>query len=190
MSSFTVRTVGLDSAIERLRKMSHNLKDDFEEVARRIAEEAYERVSRGFSPEEAVYDGVNDTEVEMEKTEDGYIIKARGEAVLFIEFGTGVYFNGGGVYPDPPDGILGIGEYGKGNGKKSYWYFTNKDGNVQLNAGGEHAVGYGMVHGSRSMYEKQHQFITHGNPANMVIHNAYIEAVQSIPRIVREVLKI
>ena len=72
----------------------------------------------------AMYDGNNDVNVTVGPIENGWAIKARGEAVCFIEFGAGVYHNPSEPYPNPrPDGVVGIGEYGKGHGKQKAWGF-------------------------------------------------------------------
>ena len=84
----------------------------------------------------AIYDGVNDSHVTAEKIHFGYCIKAEGKAVAFIEFGAGVYHNPGEPYPNArPDGIVGIGEYGKGYGKRQAWGFRNDDGELVITHG-------------------------------------------------------
>jgi hypothetical protein len=50
-----------------------------------------------------------------------------GPGVSFLEFGAGVHFNGTGSYPiKTPPGIVGIGEYGMGQGKQDMWKYGNK----------------------------------------------------------------
>lgn len=84
----------------------------------------------------AIYDGVNDSSVTLDPIENGYCILAEGRAVAFIEFGAGVYHNPGEPYPNPrPDGIVGIGEYGKGYGKRQAWGFRNEDGDLVITRG-------------------------------------------------------
>lgn len=102
----------------------------------------------------AIYDGVNDSSVTLEPIKDGYCIKAEGKAVAFIEFGAGVYHNPGEPYPDPrPSGIVGIGEYGKGHGKRQAWGFLDESGEL---------------------------VITHGNPAAMPLWYASEEMRNSV----------
>lgn len=58
-----------------------------------------------------------------------FTISANGKEVCFIEFGAGVYYNGSGIYPEPlPDGIVGIGQYGKGYGKYDTWTYMDANG--------------------------------------------------------------
>ena len=109
----------------------------------------------------AMYDGVNDSSVTLEAVKDGYCIKAEGKAVAFIEFGAGVYHNPGEPYPNPrPSGIVGIGEYGKGHGKRQAWGY--RDESCEL-------------------------VITHGNPAAMPMWYASEEMRNAILQKFKEV---
>ena len=109
----------------------------------------------------AMYDGVNDSHVSLETTNDGYAIVASGHAVAFIEFGSGVYHNTGEPYPDPrPEGIVGIGEYGKGYGKRQTWVYRDEAGE---------------------------KVFTHGNPAAMPLWYASEEMRSKIEKIAKEV---
>jgi len=108
----------------------------------------------------AMYDGDNDVHVEVGPTENGWVIKAKGQAVAFIEFGAGVYHNTSEPYPNPrPEGIVGIGEYGKGYGKRQAW-------------------GY---------YDNGELVITRGNPASMPMWYATQEMEREVRRIAQEV---
>ena len=89
----------------------------------------------------AMYDGVNDSSVTLETIPDGYCIVAEGKAVAFIEFGAGVYYNPGEPYPNPrPDGIVGIGEYGKGYGQRQAWGFLDEGGELVITHGNPAAM--------------------------------------------------
>lgn len=84
----------------------------------------------------AIYDGDNDVSVEVKPTDNGWAIIASGQAVAFIEFGAGVYHNPTEPYPNPrPDGIVGIGEYGKGYGKRQAWGYYDESGELVLTRG-------------------------------------------------------
>lgn len=117
----------------------------------------------------AMYDGINDVTVSLDKTSDGYAIVADGQAVAFIEFGAGVYHNTGEPYPNPrPAGVVGIGEYGQGKGKRRAWFYKGQpgtSGEVQKN---------GVVK-------------TRGNPAAMPMWYASEEMKKSILQIAQEV---
>jgi hypothetical protein len=108
-----------------------------------------------------MYDGTNDVSVKLDETNNGYVIVADGNAVAFIEFGAGVYHNTSEPYPNPrPQGIVGIGEYGKGMGKRKAWGY--KDENDTL-------------------------VITRGNPAAMPMWYASEEIKKSVLRVAKEV---
>lgn len=109
----------------------------------------------------AMYDGDNDVAVEVGPTENGWVITASGEAVCFIEFGAGVYHNPSEPYPNPrPDGVVGIGEYGQGKGKRQAWGYYDEAGNL---------------------------VITRGNPAAMPMWYATTEMEREVLRIAKEV---
>lgn len=78
----------------------------------------------------AIYDGTNDVTLNAEPTDNGWVIRAEGQAVCFIEFGAGTYYNGAEPYPSPPGrpaGIVNIGEYGQGKGKRKGWMYYSGD---------------------------------------------------------------
>lgn len=117
----------------------------------------------------AAYDGVNDVSVTYSPADKGYAIMAKGQAVAFIEFGTGVYYNSGEPYPIPrPEGIVGIGEYGKRRGQGRAWFYQGDAGTNGIPQDG------GLVK-------------TRGNPAAMPMWYASEEMRKSILKIAREV---
>lgn len=61
---------------------------------------------------------------------NGFVIEADGEQVLFMEFGAGVYHSGQAYEGNRADfaGIVGIGEYGNGNGKRKAWGYPSESG--------------------------------------------------------------
>lgn len=99
----------------------------------------------------ALYDGLDVTQTRVVDIPNGFELEVNGNAVCFIEFGAGVYYNSANPYPGtrPPE-VGDIGTYGKLNGQKPYWFYTGQPGN----AGGELADGH------------RNSTITHGNPAN------------------------
>ena len=67
-------------------------------------------------------------------------LRLRGEDVMFVEFGAGVYYNGAaGSSPNPLGFDLGytIGSYGKGQGANEYWHYKNEQGNWRTSRGTE-----------------------------------------------------
>ena len=91
------------------------------------------------------------------------LIVANG-AAIWIEFGTGVTYNGAGYnYPKAVDGIVGHGEFGEGNGANIHgWFYIGNDG------------------------EAHH---TYGIPANHFMYNTAQALKSEYWRIAREVFK-
>ena len=151
--------VSIDSAIKELKAYRDSLDGKKDKLLEELANIGVREASVRFTT--AMYDGVNDSSVTLEVINDGYAIVAEGQAVAFIEFGAGVYHNSGEPYPDPrPEGIVKIGEYGKGHGKRQAWGFKDESGEL---------------------------VITHGNPAAMPMWYAGEEMQSKIQKIVLEV---
>lgn len=130
-----------------------------QELNERLAMVAVNEAATHFG--NAIYDGTNDVTLTAEPIANGWQIVAEGQAVFFIEFGAGVYYNGTEPYPEPrPEGIVGIGEYGKGFGKRKAWGFYDEDGEL---------------------------VITHGNPAAMPMFYAKEEVITQLNEIARQV---
>lgn len=124
----------------------------------------------------AQYDGTNNVHVRTEESSNGdtyiYTIIAEGQAVCFIEFGAGVYHNSTPYPLEKPEGVVGIGEYGKGKGKQNYWGYYGEpgsNGRVVTKKNGKQVV------------------ITHGNPAAMPMYYGSSEMKQKILSIAKEV---
>ena len=67
-------------------------------------------------------------------------LRLKGEDVMFVEFGAGVYYNGNpGNSPHPMGAELGwtIGSYGYHNGLKEYWHYRNDEGKWRTSHGTE-----------------------------------------------------
>ena len=138
--------------LEQFKKMVNTKGMEF---ARRLAESGVDVASIRFSVAE--YDGENDVKVYATETDTGMKVIANGKAVCFIEFGAGVARGGG--YPEDrkPEGIVGLGEYGKGHGATGLpWYYA---------------------HGKK----------TDGNPPAMAMLNARDTMVEQVTQIAREV---
>jgi hypothetical protein len=149
----------IEQALRELKAFRDSLESKEQELLKELANIGVQEASVRFT--NAMYDGVNDSEVTLETIENGYRIVAKGEAVAFIEFGTGVHYNPTEPYPKPrPDGIVGIGEYGHGYGKRQAWGFKDESDNL---------------------------VITHGNPAAMPMWYASEEMRNSILKIARRV---
>lgn len=155
----SLSTASIDDAIKELKAFRNSLDRKKDKLLEELANIGVKEASVRFTT--AMYDGVNDSSVTLETIADGYCIKAEGKAVAFIEFGAGVYHNPGEPYPEPrPSGIVGIGEYGKGYGKRQAWGFKDESGEL---------------------------VITHGNPAAMPMWYASEEMRNKIQKIAQEV---
>lgn len=160
-----VRGNALDKVLETLKAPDRILQP----LAEIAAEEAGQRFAN------AQYDGTNDVRVDTDIGDDTARTVATGAAATFIEFGTGVYYNGWEDYPgERPAGIAGIGEYGKGHGKKETWTYQGDPGTD------------GVLKASKSgrTYVR-----THGNPPAAAMYYGAIKAKEEIPRIVKEAIK-
>lgn len=149
----------IDRAIKDLKRYKQEFLKREKRLLEGLAEIGLKEASVRFTT--AIYDGTNDVSVRLDETNNGYAIVADGKAVAFIEFGAGVYHNTGEPYPNPrPQGIVGIGEYGKGHGKRKAWGYINENDEV---------------------------VITRGNPAAMPMWYASEEIKNSVLKVVREV---
>ena len=149
----------IDNAIAQLTAYRNTIDAKKDKLLNALANIGVKEASVRFTA--AMYDGINDSSVSLEIISNGYAIVAEGHAVAFIEFGSGVYHNSGEPYPNPrPEGIVGIGEYGKGYGKRQAWGFKDASGEL---------------------------VITHGNPAAMPMWYASEEMRSNILKIAKEV---
>ena len=89
-------------------------------ICERLATIGAVRASLDFS--RAIYNGNNDVTVTVEPISNGYAIHARGNAVLFIEFGSGATYGYG--HPEPEG--YGPGTYNPDsqnwNNPNGWWY--------------------------------------------------------------------
>ena len=135
-----VSASSIRDAINELTAYRDSLETKKDKLLEELANIGLREASIRFTT--AMYDaGVNDVHVTLNSTENGYCILAEGKAVAFIEFGAGVYHNSGEPYPNPrPEGIVGIGEYGLGHGKRKAWGFRNESGELVITHGNPAAM--------------------------------------------------
>ncbi len=106
-------------AQRRLDEYFADLIEKANTVCERLASMGAVRASLDFA--RAIYNGTNDVAVTVEPIDNGYAVHARGDAVLFIEFGSGASYGYG--HPEPEE--YGPGTYpGKGhwNDPNGWWY--------------------------------------------------------------------
>ena len=150
--------------IERFKKYlkfkDKQIQQKTEEVCRRLAEMGAVRASLEFS--RAIYTGKEDHTIKVEKCgKNEYKVRADGETVLFVEFGSGLIGIG---HPEPHE--YGAGTYpGKGHWDDPNGWWLPRDKN------GGHS---------------QH---TYGNPPNMPMYNTVRALERELEDMVREVFK-
>lgn len=109
----------VQNAIYELEKFQHKLEDFPKKLVAILLDRGVEIANYQF--ENAVYAGVNDTMIHTDISDDGKSarIYAMGQAVLFIEFGTGVFKDSAleEVMNIQSGSLLAHGEYGKGKAK-------------------------------------------------------------------------
>lgn len=153
-----------------IKKLQSELKDyqklvdrKAEELCKRLAEMGAVKASLGFA--RSIYTGQEDHEIEViAESQTHYKVRASGETVLFVEFGTGLIGDG---HPDGAETGMTPGSYsdtiGKGhwNDPNGWWLPREKNGG-----------------------HSQH---THGNPPNMPMYNTVKELELELARVVKEV---
>ena len=116
----------ISNAIKELKRYKNDFEAKEKEFIRRLSELGVSVASTGFAL--ADYDGVNDVQVTVSQSGGSAVITAFGEAVGFIEFGTGVKYpewDASGMEYTPPK----HGTYGEGRGKSPHgWYFKQSEG--------------------------------------------------------------
>ena len=105
---------GVDRIKQRIEKLA-NLREKCAEIARRLCDVGYPWIWAWHG---------NHASVTTEPTEDGYVIKAEGEQVLFIEFGTGDSAGINAAYYDAVPGVVRPGSWSEGHARQySEWGF-------------------------------------------------------------------
>ena len=150
----------IDSAVKQLAEYKKDFLAKEKLFVKRLGEIGVSVASTGFAV--ADYDGNNDVSVRLKWSGTRAIVIAEGEAVGFIEFGTGIKhpeWNNSGMKYTPPK----HGTYGKKHGAwPKGWYFTPGAGAVQ------------------------HTF---GNPPAEAMRTARDVMIEKVVRIAREVWK-
>lgn len=130
----------LDRIIDQVKMYTSDIKQKEQQVLDRLKSFGVTNVEVRYS---AAINFDNDSTVTVSGkiTDNTLIISAKGEQICFLEFGAGVYYNGTDSYPLPlPNGVVGIGQYGKGFGKRRMWgYYKNGDKNQLVRTRGTQA---------------------------------------------------
>lgn len=111
----------LQKAIRELKQYEIWVKQKSDQLGERLAQFVGTEVSIGFA--QAFYIGEKDISIDVRYEGGMWVVEANGKNLFFIEFGAGVHYNGSEPYPiDRPAGVVKIGEYGKGLGKRDFWF--------------------------------------------------------------------
>lgn len=164
----TLSPDSIRNAIKEVEKYRDDVGEKVDLVRKRVAEILENMVKEGFNGplyDDVLWEGkkVPDVEVKVEHGDKISVVMAIGPEAVFVEFGAGVYYNGGvGSFPHPntPPGIVAIGTYGHGYGAREVWGYYDESGELKL---------------------------THGTPASMPMYFAAKTIAEEIPKIAKEV---
>lgn len=152
---------GIQKLQDELREYRSWQKEKAAELTERLAMLGASVASIRFS--RAIYTGPKDAIVTVEAVPNGYRVKANGESVLFIEFGSGITYGSG--HPEAQEFGMGPGTYPEGKGHwddPKGWYLPKEKGGIH----------------------------TYGNPPAMPMYESRKSIEQELPRIVREVFSL
>ncbi len=150
-------SASVQAAIVELQRFRTDFADKAMRVCERLAHIGEVRARLEFDAASKTYDGTNDVSVTVEPIANGYRVIASGNAVLFIEFGSGTI---GGGHRNP--GIYGPGTWSDGPGGKGHW---------------QDPGGWYYAHGKKSK----------GNPPAAAMYLAEQEILREIQNVADEV---
>lgn len=154
----SLSTAGIEQLEKELQEYRKWQEAKAKELAERLSTLGASVASIRFA--RATYTGIKDTTITVEQIANGYAVKADGESVLFLEFGSGLTYGGG--HPENSEFGMGPGTYPDGKGHwddpRGWW--------IPKSAGGGH---------------------TYGNPPAMAMYEARKTIIRELPRIVKEV---
>ncbi len=166
-----IKVTGIDRLISKLEANRKSLEEKQHRLLEELAKVGIEIADVKFST--AQYDGDNDVVVNSSPEwvgDNKLFITASGNAVTFIEFGTGVHY----VEQHPKGTELGAirGAYGRGKGSRDSWgYYGSPGTNGQV----------------VKETDKGAVILTHGNPPARAMYDAAKEMRNQIADIAREV---
>lgn len=165
----SIKINGLDELKKKIERQRNNFKTKGQIFLQRLAQEGLTVAKAQFSS--AQYDGVNDVTVTVETMgPDKIAVVANGQAVAFIEFGTGVTYSE--QHPKADDMGAIRGSYGQGKGNNESWTYY-----------GEAGTNGAPVRDS----DKGTVIRTKGNPPARAMYNASEQMRAKIQQIAKEV---
>lgn len=166
-----IKVTGLDSLIKKLTSYQKSLEEKQRRLLEKLVEVGIDVASAKFQT--AQYDGENDVVVNRQPEwvgDNKLFLTATGNAITFIEFGTGIHY----AEQHPKAAALGAirGAYGQGKGSHDSWgYYGTPGTNGQV------------VKES----DKGTVVLTHGNPPARAMYDSAKEMRNQVVTIAREV---
>lgn len=163
--SISLSQKSIQNAIKEIEVYKRQLIERNELFVRRLAELGIPIIDQNIAAAQGDSDKSHNTYIKINSF--GSYSEARlvveGKDLLFIEFGSGVHYNGSaGTSPHPKGEEFGytIGSYGKGQGSKDFWFYYADTGEAVM---------------------------SHGTESTMPVYRASQEIIRNIRRIAREV---
>ncbi|VYT08902.1 Uncharacterised protein [uncultured Clostridium sp.] len=163
--SISLSQKSIQNAISEVRKYQRELIDKNELFVRRLAELGIPVIDQNIAVAQGDSDKNHNTYIKINSfgsySEAKLVVE--GSELLYIEFGSGIHYNGSaGTSPHPKGEEFGytIGSYGKGQGSKDFWFYYADTGEAVM---------------------------SHGTQSTMPVYKASMEIIQNIRRIAREV---
>lgn len=163
--SISLSQKSIQNAINEVRKYQREFIDKNELFVRRLAELGIPVIDQNIAVAQGDSDKNHNTYIKINSfgsySEAKLVVE--GSELLYIEFGSGIHYNGSaGTSPHPKGEEFGytIGSYGKGQGSKDFWFYYADTGEAVM---------------------------SHGTEATMPVFRASQEIIQNIRRIAREV---
>lgn len=163
--SISLSQKSIQNAIKEIEAYKRQFIDRNELFVRRLAELGIPVIDQNIAAAQGDSDKNHNTYIKINSfgsySEAKLVVE--GSDLLFIEFGSGIHYNGSaGTSPHPKGEEFGytIGSYGKGQGKNDFWFYYADTGEAVMSRGTE---------------------------STMPVYRASQEIIQNIHRIAREV---
>lgn len=165
----SIKINGLDELKKKVESQSQSFKSKGQTFLLRLAKEGLNVARAEFNS--AQYDGTNDVTVMIEIVGKNKVaVVANGQAVAFIEFGTGIHYTE--QHPKADEMGAVRGGYGKGKGNNDSWTYYGETGTS------------GTV---IKETDKGTVVRTKGNPPARAMYDASQKMIEKIQEIAREV---
>ena len=176
-----IQITGIKRITDRINKIQRATDETYiKKILRKLSQHGYNDVRVTY--DSAEFDGkIPDVDVKIEWEDDNKVaIKVSGTDALFLEFGTGVYYNTPRDYPQIElDPRFSIGGYGKHRGLQNQWYYP-----AENNPNGTPHI-YTTKRG-KTVFDKYN--VTHGTPAAKGLYYGMKTMKDEVIDIIRSVI--